>query len=552
MARAHRAAAVVAVAAAWASWPRTPAHAYGFSIHSRILAQAYELRGFRLSGPDVWLARRRYTQTLALDLIDLGDLARTRAKRHAGRGATIGFSSYLRLDHDFGAWTGGAIDVAGTRTPAIDAVPELRDGNYGLDLLYAYVDARGLAGGRVDLKLGRQLAVDALDWWAMDGATVRVTTPLHAVVEGFGGLRVRDASPLGTSQVELDGTSGADCQEYVEGVSPGTGTWQLIDRTQALADRPGVDDTGYCPVRDQLMPTFGGAIETAGFQNLFARVVYRRSESRTVGLLGAPDRLSATALDTGYYPNEFGQAPAWGVNEERVAATVRANVELRGGAVQLSPWVAARYSLLHGLVDEAELGARLRWGDHALEPEVGYRFPTFDGDSIWNVFAIEPSTEARLAWTYAPRAGGPRLNAAVWGRRYYRDDHGRQTAPSITADAAAGALAAIDVAVDACWRARGELFADGGYGGQRVGGAAALRWRHDRKVSAQGRASLLYLDTDGARAFRAFTGAVQLGASWQLSDGVALSGVIESSADRYAPFQARGLAILDLAFAPER
>jgi hypothetical protein len=550
MVRAHRAAAVAAVAAALASWPRASAHAYGFSIHSRILAQAYELRGFRLSGPDVWLSRRRYTQTLALDLTDLGDLARKRARRHAGRGATITFSSYLRLDHDFGDWTGGSIQIDGRSVAATDAVPELRASTYGLDLLYAYVDARGLAGGRVDVRVGRQLAVDALDWWAMDGATVRVTTPVHAILEGFGGLRVRDASPLGTSQVELDGTSGADCREYVEGLSKGTGSWQLIDRTQALTDHPSVDDTGYCPVRSQLMPTFGGAIETAGFHKIFARVVYRRSESRTVGLLGAPDRLSPTALDTGYYPNEFGQAPAWGVNEERLAATVRANIDLRGGTVQLSPWGAARYSFLHGLIDEAEAGARLRWRDHALEPEVAYRFPTFDGDSIFNVFAIEPSTEARLGWAYAPRVG-PRVHVAAWYRRYYHDDHGSQTAPPATDDAAAGATASIDAAVDERWRARGELFVDGGYGGRRAGGAAALQWRRDRKVSAMGRATLLDVVADGASTIRAVTGAVEFGASWQLADGVALHGVVETSADRYASFQARGLAILDLAFAPE-
>ncbi|MCE9579626.1 MAG: hypothetical protein K8W52_41280 [Deltaproteobacteria bacterium] len=552
MARVHRAAAVVAVAAAWVSWPRSPAHAYGFSIHSRILTQAYELRGFRLSGPDVWLARRRYTQTLSLDLVDLGDLARKRAIRHTGRGATISFSSYLRLDHDFGDWTGGSVTVDGASTRAIDAVPELRASSYGLDLLYAYVDARGLADGRVDIKLGRQLAVDALDWWAMDGATVRVTTPLHAIVEGFGGLRVRDASPLATSQVELDGTTGADCQEYVEGATPGTGAWQLIDRTRALTDHPDADDTGYCPQRDQWMPTFGGAIETAGFHSVFARLVYRRSESQTVGLLGAPDRLSPTALDTGYYPNEYGQAPAWGVNEERIAATVRANIDLRGGTAQVSPWAAARYSLLHGLIDEAEAGARLRWHAHAIEPEVSYRFPTFDGDSIFNVFSVEPSTEARLSWTYAPRAGAARVNASAWYRRYYRDDEGRQTAAPATDDAAGGGTVSLDAEVDERWRARGELFADGGYGGRRTGGAAALRWRRDRAVSAQGRATLLDIVTDSSTPIRAVTGALQLGATWRLADGVALSGVIESSSDRYTHFQARGLAILDLAFAPER
>jgi hypothetical protein len=549
MALSRRAAAVAAVAVALGA-RGTPARAYGFAVHTRVIAQVYDLRSIRLLGPDVWLGRRRYTQTLALDLVDLGDLAARRRKQHKRFGPTVSFTSYLRIDHDFGDWTAGSVDLGGRPVTAMDAVPELRDSSLALDLLYAYVDVTGLADGRVDLRAGRQVRVDALDWFAMDGVTARVTTPLHVAIEGFGGLRVRDASPLGSYQLELDGTTGADCTEYVEGATPGTGSWQLIDRTQPLGDHPGLDDTGYCPQRDQWMPTYGAAIETEGFHDVYARIMYRRSVSPTVGLIGPVDRLGTT--DAGYYPNEYGQAPAWGVDEERVAATVRGNFTWAGGRGQASPWVAARYSLLDALIDQAEAGVRLRWGSHAIQPEVGYRFPTFDGDSIFNVFAIEPSTEGRLTWSWAPRHGRMRATAGAWVRRYQHDDEGQTTAAPAQGDLAVGIDASADARLGDRWRVRGDLFDDGGYGGTRAGGAASARFQRDERLSATARATVLDIQTDATGPIvKAVTAALQLGATWQLADGVAVHGVVEGSSDRYAPVQVRALGVLDLAYVPE-
>jgi hypothetical protein len=389
----------------------------------------------------------------------------------------------------------------------------------------------------------------------MDGATARVETPLHVAIEAFGGLRVRDASPLGSYQVELDGTTGADCREYVEQFySPGLGhgSWQIIDRSQALLDHPRADDTGYCPQRDQLMPTYGAAIETAELHSIYARIVYRRSESRTVRSIYDPScTVAQCANDVGFYPNEWGQAPKWGVDEERVAATVRGSFDWSGGKAQASPWVAARYSLLHGLVDEAEAGVRLRWRDHAIEPEVAYFVPTFDGDSIWNVFGAEPSTEARLSYSWLPRNGWLRASASVWLRQFQHDDEGRTVQAPSTSDTAAGVVATGEARLGERWTARVDGYSDNGYGGLRSGGAAAVRW-HEHRVTATGRASVVYVATDSTVPnLRALTSAVQLGGGWQLADGVAVHGVLESSYDIYLKPDLRALAILDLAFAPE-
>ena len=54
MARACIAAIVLAVSS-------VPAHAYEFWLRARTYGQAYQLREYRLVGPDLFLGRRRYT-----------------------------------------------------------------------------------------------------------------------------------------------------------------------------------------------------------------------------------------------------------------------------------------------------------------------------------------------------------------------------------------------------------------------------------------------------------------------------------------------------------
>lgn len=531
-------AAAIAVGAA-----ARPAAGYEFAVRARSIGQLYELRSFRLVGPDVVLGRRRFVQTLGLDVWDIGGLDAERRRRgERRRGPTVAFTGYLRLDHDFGDWTLGRIDLGNDAIDAIDAVPELADSAVALDLLYGYVSVDDLAG-RVDLRIGRQLSVDALDWWSMDGVTARVRLPGHVLVEVFGGLRVRDASPFGVSAVELDGTGGADCREYVEGPTPGTGAWQLVDRSLVIENQALRSDLEYCPQREQLMPTGGIAVEAHGLRALHARAVYRRSQSPTVGLIGDPDRLRYP--DLGLYPDDFGQAPDWGVNEERVAAEVRYHIDV-GDRGQIAPWAAARYSLVHGLLDEAAAGVRLRWGDHAIEPELAYAVPTFDGDSIFNVFAIAPTSDARLSWQLAPRRGRLRANATGWLRRY----HG---GPDFLGVAyAAGATAGGELALGRLGL-RLDLVHDDGYGGRRSGGTAIARWRQSDRLTTAARLSLLDVASDEAASVRidALTGAAQTSATWQLADGVAVHAAVESSADRYTPFQVRAVGVLDLAFQPE-
>jgi hypothetical protein len=532
--------ALVIVAAA------RPAGAYEFEVRARTIAQGYELRGFRLHAPDARLARRRFAQALTLEIRDIGDLAARRARYTPDRtGPTVSFSSYLRLEHDFGDWTMGELVRDGRAIDAIDAIPELASSSLVLDLLYAHLDVDGLGGGVLDLRIGRQVALDLLDAWAFDGVTARVHTPGPVAIEVAGGVRVRDASPAGPAVYELDGTTGADCREYVEAAAPHTGRWQIIDRSRVPGQSRFTADLDYCPQREVAMPSLGVAVETEDTRAVHARLSYRRSMSRTVGVIGEVDRLDVP--DVGLYPNEDGQAPGWGVNEERMALVVD-GVIARGSRILVTPWGAARWSLLHGIVDQALAGARIRIGDHAIEPELARAVPTFDGDSIFNVFSALPSTDARVAWSLT---GPIAARAGLWLRRYDLGDGDAARAGGITAAAQWQGL----------WRGdplavRVDGVVDGGWGGRRIGATVTARWRPVRRHRYGLRASVLDLADEPARGDpftpgSALHATVVAGGTWQLVDGIAVHAVTEATSSRTTRGQARVLMVLDLLFVPE-
>src|SRR5262249_5529072 len=156
---------------------------------------------------------------------------------------------------------------------------------------------------------------------------------------------------------------------------------------------------------------------------------------------GPVDRLDFP--DLGLYPNDFGQAPASGVDEERIWARVHGR--LRAGNWQVAPYADARYSILNAVLDRADAGVRLQTRQHVIEPAVGYFYPTFDGDSIFNAFSIEPTTDARLSYSYAP-TGATRGYATAWIRRYSLE----AAAPAY----AGGGDAGIERALGPSWRGR--------------------------------------------------------------------------------------------------
>ena len=516
-------------------------HAYEFWLRAQTIGQAYEVRDYRLAGPDLFLGRRRFTETLALRITDVGDLAATRRRsRLPDRGLRISWQSYLRVDHDFGTFTAGAIQVTGQPPrDALDVIPELGASVAQLDLLYGYVQLEGLFDDRLTVQLGRVLADDGWGTTGIDGGTARIELPPPIAITATAGLRVRAASPLGIAAYELDGTSGAGCQEYVEGATPGTGAWKLIDRSRVVTDNRLSSDYEYCPQRDVRQPTIGATIATSRIRGWGAELGYRRTWSETVGLIGPVDRLAHP--DLGLYPNEFGQAPGSAVDEERLWA--RAHGDFAAGDARLAPYADLRYSLLQGVLDRADVGMRIRLGDHALEPSVEYFYPTFDGDSIFNAFSIQPTLDARLAYSYRPLG----VAASAWLRKYLHDDG------DPTSAYAGGATAGIQRQLARRWRGGLDALWDDGYGGRRIGGTAEAMWHPSADLYLRGRAIVLGVrEQDGAYPERAYvTGSSVLSTTWRVADTVALHGIVEADRDEIHHFQTRAIAILDLAFLPE-
>jgi hypothetical protein len=537
--------------------------AYEFEIRARTIGQGYSLRSLRLLGPSVLLPRRRFTQVLALNIFDIGELRGPRLGRalydrpYPSSGPHVYFSSYLHIDHDFGDWGEGRLVVDNRVFDAVDLVPELEGDLLDLEVLYAYAGAEGLAGGWLDVELGRQLSVGVLDWWSMDGLTARV----HALrdrdveldIELFGGLRVRDTSPAGSATTELDGTGSGECAEYVEGAVPGSGAWRPIDVDVPVAGRNFDNDYDSCPQREQVMPTFGAAIEGGherqGAVSVWGRAEYRRSMSPEPGLIGPADRLDNE--DTGFYPDELGQTPGWGTNEERMGASVRAALGFAGQRGQVAPHAAAGYDLLTGSMDEAHAGVRMRYGMHALEPEVYYTASRFDGDSIFNVFAIDPYTDVRLTYDVRP-AGLPVSGyARGWARRY-RPIDGQDGSAAGGVQIGAGYRHGREI------EARLDVFHEDGYGGRRTGGYGAAGWQVRPGTGVRGRVAVVDTAEDGpgVRTGELFTlrdtaVTLQAGASYRLNAGVMFHVMAEHNVSRFDRDQVRLIGMLDLAFLPE-
>ncbi|MCX5745733.1 MAG: hypothetical protein NT062_24930, partial [Proteobacteria bacterium] len=519
-----------------------PADAYEFWLRAQSIGQAYQLRDYQLVGPDLFLGRRRYVETLALRIWDIGGYAAARRlARLPDRGLRISWQSYLRIDHDFGTYTSGKIQTAdpAVRRDALDVIPELGASVANLGLLYGYAQVDGLFDDRLVVQLGRTLADDGWGTTAVDGVTAKLELPPPITVTVSAGFRVRTTSPLGVAAYELDGTSGAGCQEYVEGPAPNTGAWRLIDRDRAITNTRLASDFEYCPQRQVRQPSIGVTIATSDrLRRIGVELGYRRTSSATVGLIGAPDRFSNP--DQGLYPEG---APARGVEEERVWA--RGHAEFAAAGVAIRPYAGVRASLLHALIDRGELGVRLTRGAHVLEPSLAYFYPTFDGDSIFNAFSIEPTADARLGYRYAPSTPWRAL-ADVWLRKYV----------GATAEAYAGGVdAGLERTLGAHWRGRANALIDAGYGGRRVGGGLELAWRPALDLRAYGRALVVGTHEDAllspALARNTVTSAGMLGGSWQVGEQVAVHITGESTSDDVHGLQLRGMIVLDLAYIPE-
>lgn len=517
----------VAAALLQAASSARPAAAYEYWTRARTSGEAYELRGFRLIGDELSITRRRFSQSLALVLYDLGDLERDRRRngRAPNRGPIVSWHSYLRLDHDFGTFVTGRLQTQPTRRQdALDVIPEIEDTTFALRLLYGHLTVDGLFGGRLSLQLGRIAAFDATGALPIDGVAARVAVAAHVEVRASGGLAVRESSPLAAPYGELDGTSGADCQEYVAAAAGQPGRWQLLDRNRAITDGRYTSDFEYCPQREVRMPTVQLAVASRRFDRIYAEAGYRLARSPTSGV----------------YPDGDAQlpaAPGWGTNLEQLYALAQGRWQR--GALALEPRAFVRASLVDSVVDRAELELVISRRRHELAPSISRFVPTFDADSIWSVFGAEPSLDLAVDYRYRGPWQG---RAQLWARRYDAGD-------AWAWGAAADALRPIARRFTASARA----FGDAGYGGERLAFHGELRWSGSRTILT-GRGAVAWVRGDSATAHQAAparSGTAAGTATWRLAGGVAVHSMMELSV--FSEDTAiRALAIVDFALESER
>ena len=431
---------------------------------------------------DALVNRRRIDQYLGLHIFNLGP--------HDDLGRPLPENQFyltasMRFDADMGDYP--QLTQLTGRTPQEELFTEK------LDLLYGYLGGRDLFGF-LDFELGRQVLIDLYDWTSFDGLHLTARGPYHLAVEAWGGLNVTGAGIFDSPVYRVDGVA--------------LGGNQL----GSLAARQ----------EDQLQPTFGVAARTYGLRWLQARVSYDRTMSPT----GEPRA-----------PGE----PAWGVVDEHVGLTTQGSL-LDG---KLSPWFALRYDLLNGRVDEVYAGARSQLGRHGISVEYVLAAPTFDGDSIWNVFASQAFDDIRVG--YDVSFWKIRAYAQAFTRLYY-DDLGTYA----SAGGAGGGRLALG--------RRGWLRLDGyyedGYGGRRAGvdlTGRVRRWGDDLgiragSVFAEGRLSYASFRDDIRPEDHADSFGVQAGIRWTPLDGISVHGLVEENVNRIYTSQLRLWALLDLSF----
>lgn len=479
-----RTAAAIAVAVAAVASARA-ARAYDFILDATTIGQAYQLR----AGDDTLVNRRRLTQSLALEIMNLGPrdgTGRPLPRNQASLSVLMRFSSELADFAELPAFSG--------RTPERSLTRER------LELLWAMACVEKL-GGFLDLRLGRQIRVDLFELRAFDGLAVEVRTPIHVALEAWGGLAVSGAAPIDSPLYRADGVA--------LGGNPRGG----------LAARQ----------EEALQPTVGLSLRADGLPWLAARLSYQRTWSPT----GEP---------------RAGE-PAWGTIEERVALTARA--PLLGG--RLAPWFAMRWGILVGRLEELQAGVRAALGRHAVSAEYVLSAPTFDGDSIWNVFGGDAFDDARAGWDWA---GGA---VRVWARAFFRRFGGRALRADPTAAVPGGGEAYGGAGGLRVAGRRGFVRLDGyvetGFGGRKGGldlaGRLRLLGRDPDGVTLDGRASYVFFADERLAPGRdpaTHSLGLSLGLRWVFLRGVTFSLAVEENVNRWVGSQTRLMALLDVSF----
>jgi hypothetical protein len=139
-------------------------------------------------------SRRRIVEDLHLAAWNLLD----RESEPYYEGPRLSIELGLRLDTDFAV--GPAESSPGDDAAYVAGLRPMQ-----MDMMFGYLDARGFWNGSLDLRAGRQVRLDTLGYFAFDGGEMVVYVPIGLSVSTFFGYEVRGGDLLGYDQLELDG-----------------------------------------------------------------------------------------------------------------------------------------------------------------------------------------------------------------------------------------------------------------------------------------------------------------------------------------------------------
>ena len=467
------------------------ARAADFQVDSETVGQGYQIAG----GNGALVSRRRIDQYLGLHVWNLG------AKDEFGNTILRNqwyFTSSLRLDFELGDYTPAGNVIAGRDVSAEFA-------NNKMQMLFAYIGAKDL-WGVLDLKLGRQIDFNLHEFLSWDGLSLEVKLPIHVAAEVYGGLLVNGFLPIDSAIMRPDGTA------------------------------PGV----LTPQDSDPKPLVGFNVRAFGMGDLDARFSYRRVFS-----IGQAVACDFTSTDIRVIDNCSKVKD--GTTEHLLGWQGRYRI-LDGMIV---PWAGFRYNLLIGRLDTIEAGTRVTINEHhALQAEYLYSYPTFDGDSIWNLFARNQFDDVRLS--YDVRYGSFR----GWAKGLVRFFHDM---PELT-DRAGSATAPVtpDNALDYGGNLGGRYdlkrgwvrldgYADLGYGGRKVGVDVASRFKvYQDMVSLEGRLTLMNFANDGRPVDSGTSFGFVVGGRLALYKGMLLHVLFEDNINQFYSSQIRFYAVLDI------
>lgn len=312
------------------------------AITSDTSAQFYDVRS--PSGLVV-LPRRRVTTTFAVATANLLDEPASASMRRPA--PQVYFRARLRYDVDAGIRNGEREeDSPKTLVPSTLQEP--------VDLMYAYLEGHRFARGTLGFRLGRQYVTDPLGFYSFDGAWVRFGPVAQFSTEAYLGLEQRGGLPLSTSRWEADGVwrgRPTDLDQNLYGV--------------------------YGPAG--LAPVYGAAVDASPVPLTHARLSYRHVDNTGPG--------SSLFIVEGIEPPGRFDKPR--TSQERLGVSIDGTLP-RVGSVRgliVHDFLLKRMMNVQGTVD-AFLSQKV-----TLSGFYDRFQPSFDGDSVFNFFATEPSDD---------------------------------------------------------------------------------------------------------------------------------------------------------------